>query len=212
MPLEPWIGQVMFAACSYAWKGTMKCNGSLVSTTSNFGRSLNSLAGKAYGGNGTSNVAVPDLRSATPVIGTSTAPIGTRVGLASGTGTKTLGLTSMIATEGVWPTTETVPSGSHIGEIFMVACDPANLNDMKLLVCDGRLLPIELYWNLFNVIGTRYGGDGVTYFALPDLRNKVPQQPKSGVTPGAQTGSGSVSTLAFTFVIVTEGVYPSRNS
>jgi len=39
--------------------------------------------------------------------------------------------------------------------------------------CDGQLLNISEYETLFNLIGTTYGGDGTTTFALPDLRDKV---------------------------------------
>ena len=40
--------------------------------------------------------------------------------------------------------------------------------------CDGRLLPINQYQALFSLIGTYYGGDGRTNFALPDLRGRSP--------------------------------------
>ncbi|MFC4305085.1 phage tail protein [Cohnella boryungensis] len=39
--------------------------------------------------------------------------------------------------------------------------------------CDGRLLPIHEHELLFNLIGTTYGGDGVTNFALPDMRGRT---------------------------------------
>ena len=40
--------------------------------------------------------------------------------------------------------------------------------------CNGALLPISDYDALFNLIGTTYGGDGQTTFALPDLQGRVP--------------------------------------
>jgi microcystin-dependent protein len=40
--------------------------------------------------------------------------------------------------------------------------------------CDGSLLPIAQYDALFALIGTTYGGDGQTTFAVPDLRGRVP--------------------------------------
>lgn len=40
--------------------------------------------------------------------------------------------------------------------------------------CGGQLLPINQYGELFSLIGTHYGGDGRTTFALPDLRGRVP--------------------------------------
>lgn len=40
--------------------------------------------------------------------------------------------------------------------------------------CDGRLLPISQNTALFSLIGTFYGGNGTTNFALPDLRGRIP--------------------------------------
>lgn len=40
--------------------------------------------------------------------------------------------------------------------------------------CDGQLLPISQNTALFSLLGTMYGGDGRTTFALPDLRGRVP--------------------------------------
>lgn len=42
------------------------------------------------------------------------------------------------------------------------------------LPCDGRLLPIAQHQALFSILGTIYGGDGRTTFALPDLRGRLP--------------------------------------
>lgn len=40
--------------------------------------------------------------------------------------------------------------------------------------CEGQLLPISSYSALFSLLGTTYGGDGRTTFALPDLRGRTP--------------------------------------
>jgi len=40
-------------------------------------------------------------------------------------------------------------------------------------ICDGKLLLIAAYPNLYKVIGTTYGGDGIRTFALPDLRGRA---------------------------------------
>jgi len=53
------------------------------------------------------------------------------------------------------------------------------------MFCQGQLLPISEYDALFNLIGTIYGGDGNTTFALPDLRGRVPAGIGSG--PGLPT-------------------------
>lgn len=47
-------------------------------------------------------------------------------------------------------------------------------------LCDGQLLIISEYPDLFGVIGTTYGGDGVTNFTLPDLRGRVPVHSGTG--------------------------------
>ncbi len=46
--------------------------------------------------------------------------------------------------------------------------------------CDGQLLSINANQALFSLLGTTYGGDGRTTFALPDLRGRVPMHPGNG--------------------------------
>lgn len=52
-------------------------------------------------------------------------------------------------------------------------------------LCDGSLLPIAENSPLFSLIGTTYGGDGITNFALPDLRGRV------GLSQGQGPGLGN---------------------
>ena len=59
----------------------------------------------------------------------------------------------------------------YVGEIRMFG---GNFAPVGWLFCDGSLLPIAQYDTLFNLIGTTYGGDGQTTFALPDLRGRMP--------------------------------------
>jgi microcystin-dependent protein len=42
------------------------------------------------------------------------------------------------------------------------------------MLCQGQILPISSYDTLFNLIGTTYGGDGQSTFALPDLQGRLP--------------------------------------
>jgi microcystin-dependent protein len=51
--------------------------------------------------------------------------------------------------------------------------------------CHGQLVPISAYDAVFALLGTTYGGDGVTTFALPDLRGRVPVH--AGTGPGLST-------------------------
>ena len=48
-------------------------------------------------------------------------------------------------------------------------------------VCDGSLLSISGNEGLFSLLGTRYGGDGITTFAIPDLRGRIPIHQGQGV-------------------------------
>jgi len=52
-------------------------------------------------------------------------------------------------------------------------------------LCNGQLLSIAEYSVVFDLIGTTYGGDGITTFALPDLRSRVPIH--QGAGSGLQT-------------------------
>jgi microcystin-dependent protein len=63
------------------------------------------------------------------------------------------------------------------------------------MFCEGQLLPISEFETLFNLIGTTYGGDGQTNFALPDLRGRLPIHQGAGFTP-AQIGGVESVTLA----------------
>ena len=51
--------------------------------------------------------------------------------------------------------------------------------------CDGQILPINQNQSLFSLLGTTYGGDGRTNFALPDLRGRTPLHFGTSATPGA---------------------------
>lgn len=67
-------------------------------------------------------------------------------------------------------------------------------NNSNLLLCDGSLLSNEDYPDLWNVIGTTYGGTGATSFALPDLRGKVAIG-QNGSHALASTGGAETHTL-----------------
>ncbi len=66
---------------------------------------------------------------------------------------------------------------SFIGEIRMFG---GNFAPRGWALCDGQLLPISQHSALFSILGTIYGGDGRTTFALPDLRGRVAVHPGHG--------------------------------
>ncbi|MBI5913869.1 MAG: phage tail protein [Bacteroidetes bacterium] len=71
-----------------------------------------------------------------------------------------------------------------LGEIKLFA---GNFAPRGWAFCDGQLLSISQNTALFSILGTTYGGDGRTTFALPDLRGRVPLHPGTG--PGLSTYS-----------------------
>ena len=79
----------------------------------------------------------------------------------------------------------------YVGEIRMFA---GNFAPAGWMFCEGQLLPISEYETLFNLIGTTYGGDGESTFALPDLRGRVPVHQGNGFVL-AETGGAETITL-----------------
>jgi microcystin-dependent protein len=79
----------------------------------------------------------------------------------------------------------------YVGEIRMFA---GNFAPAGWMFCEGQLLPISENETLFQLIGTTYGGDGETTFALPDLRGRLPLHQGSGFVL-AQTGGAEEITL-----------------
>ncbi len=82
-----------------------------------------------------------------------------------------------------------------LGEVRLFA---GNFAPRTWAYCDGQLLSISQNTALFSILGTTYGGDGRTTFALPDLRGRVPVGPRNGpglssVRLGQKTGTESVT-------------------
>ena len=79
----------------------------------------------------------------------------------------------------------------YVGEIRMFA---GNFAPAGWMFCEGQLLPISENETLFQLIGTTYGGDGESTFALPDLRGRIPIHQGNGFTL-AETGGAEEITL-----------------
>jgi len=78
-----------------------------------------------------------------------------------------------------------------IGEIRLF---PYNFAPAGWAACNGSLLSIQQYSNLFQVIGSVFGGDGRTTFALPDLRSNAP----------FSSGQG-------TYCMAVQGIFPTQS-
>lgn len=89
-------------------------------------------------------------------------------------------------------------SEPFIGEIRMFA---GNFAPRGWQFCQGQLLSIAQNSALFSILGTTYGGNGMTTFALPDLRGRVPLGPGQGLglsprTLGEQGGVETVTLIS----------------
>lgn len=84
-------------------------------------------------------------------------------------------------------------SSPYIGEIRMFG---GNFAPQGWAFCNGQLIPISENDALFNLIGTTYGGDGQTTFALPNLQSRVPLHVGPGFALGQSGGTESVTLTA----------------
>jgi microcystin-dependent protein len=76
-----------------------------------------------------------------------------------------------------------------IGTILLL---PYSFTPMGMMLCNGQILNIQSYTPLFSLIGTTYGGNGQTTFAIPNMLGQEPQ-------PGMN------------YYIVYDGIYPTRD-
>lgn len=74
----------------------------------------------------------------------------------------------------------------YLGEIRTTAF---NFAPRGWAMCNGQLLPIAQNAALFSLLGTMYGGNGSTNFALPDLRGRSPMHVAPGQWPGSAVGA-----------------------
>ena len=82
-------------------------------------------------------------------------------------------------------------SDPYIGEIKVVSF---NFPPRGWALCNGQLLPINQNQALFSILGTMYGGDGRTNFALPNLQGRMPLHQGAGYNVG-QAGGEAAHTL-----------------
>jgi microcystin-dependent protein len=201
------VGQIANFAGTFVPTGWAAANGQLLSIADN--QSLFEVIGTTYGGDGVTNFALPDLRGRIAIGADSANPIGSQKGAESVTVTQSelpgagqqplsddqpsLAITYLIATNGRFPATfndnSFDPFDQTLGQIAEFAGDFA---PSGWALADGQLLSIQANLPLFAVIGTIYGGDGKTTFALPDLDGRTTIG-AGGVFPaGDATGFNSI--------------------
>ena len=102
----------------------------------------------------------------------------------------------VIALNGIFPS-QNDATEPFVGEIYLMGC---NFAPLGFAFCNGQLLPISQNAALFNLVGTTYGGDGISTFALPDLRGRIPihQGSSSGTSTYVIGQMGGTETKTFT--------------
>ena len=220
-PGTPMLGQVYLSCLFFSDNGSrVYASGAL--TPINVNQALFSLLGTQYGGNGSTNFALPNLNGRTPINARADAgpffvgeTVGSELrtlttanlpshahsipgGFTSSVGSGAafdnrqpgLGLQFAIATSGTFPSASTLnDSTGYVGEIIMFA---GNFPPNGTLRCEGQLLPINQYTTLFSLIGTTFGGNGTTNFAIPDLRGRAIVGASDNWPVGEVRGSNSV--------------------
>ena len=237
--LEPFVGEIRMFAGIFAPHGWANCDGQQLASFEN--KSLFAAIGRSFGGDAT-NFSLPDLRARIPVhagqgSGLDRVKLGERGGrrklapakdVPESVSTRScLGIRYIIALRGIDPT-PSVDVTSLMGEICVLAGESVPRGWAS---CDGQLLSTKENQALFSLLGTTYGGDGRTTFALPDLRGRTPvhsgesQDLIPKVRLGQRHGGTSVAIakdsepgvstqpyLGVRYIISLHGVYPSRDS
>ena len=204
------LGAIRMVAGSYTPGATPAPAGQVLSAAAY--PNASAAFGSAFGGDGSTTFGVPDLRGRTPIgVGTrsggSTVALGDKVGSESrhdrsgrdavaygGDGSSLarrppgLGLTYLVRTSGRNASASYVAFDSlgvvvpYAGTVVPAGWTPA----------DGRLLSIAGNPDLFAVLGTTYGGDGATTFALPDHAVVRRSKPTATSTAAARSARSSV--------------------
>jgi microcystin-dependent protein len=208
------LGEVVRFAGSFAPAGFMNCDGQLLPIIGN--EELFDVIGTTYGGDGNSTFALPDLRGRNAVGATASEPVGTQTGGGDflltnaqlptnmGGGGQAfdnegpgLSLRYIIALQGIFPPQPgsggNAPDEPYYAEITLFAGDFA---PRGWAFCEGQLLPISQNQALFSLLGTTYGGNGQTTFALPDLRGRTAVGTGAGIPIGTVLGSDDAHVLS----------------
>lgn len=222
-------GEVIPFLSSFAPDGYLLAAGQLLSIAAY--PNLFATIGTTFGGDGVTTFALPDLTGRTIIgsgtnslgsfsfgeilgqdsttLAASNLPYPVGSSAAFTNYQPSVALHYLIALEGIYPS----PGGGSglddtnpmLGEIIAFAGDGAQLSQMLShggwAECQGQLLSINQNQALFSLVGTTYGGDGQTTFALPDLigRSVAGTGTNSGghqVTLGEQYGTSSTTLLA----------------
>ncbi len=155
------LGSLLLAPYDFVPLSFEKCAGQILPIESN--PALYTLLGDRFGGDGKTTFGFPDMRGHEPI----------------------KGLSYLIATAGIYPSRKALNEPNQygiaplLGQLLLVAYVPKYTPPAGWATCDGKLLKIDKEVALYSLLGTKFGGDGKTTFALPDLRG---HEPMKGIT------------------------------
>lgn len=155
------LGSLLLTPYDFVPRYFEKCVGQILPIASN--PALFTLLGSRFGGDGNKTFGLPDMRGHEPI----------------------KGLSYLIATAGIYPSRKAVEAPNQygiaplLGQLLLVAYLPKYTPPAGWATCDGQLQKIDREVALYTLLGTKFGGDGKTTFALPDLRG---HEPMKGIT------------------------------
>lgn len=192
---DGYMGEIRLFAFDFVPRGWLRCDGQLLSVQQY--TALLSLLTNRYGGDYRTTFGLPNLESPLRYIssdGSQSRPLGT-YGISfvgdypSRATTNDVGGSQFFGVRS--------DTNSYMGEIKLF---PYGFIPRGWMKCDGQLLAISEHEALASLLGTNYGGDGIT-FALPNLETPL----KSPAIEGREQKA-----LGF-YCICVRGLYPSRN-
>ncbi len=155
------LGSLLLSPYDFVPRYFEKSAGQILPIASN--PALFTLLYDRFGGDGRKTFGLPDMRGHEPI----------------------KGLSYLIATAGIYPDRKAVNVPNYygipplLGQLLLVAYLSKYTPPPGWATCDGQLLKIDHHVALYTLLGTKFGGDGTTTFALPDLRG---HEPMKGIT------------------------------
>jgi len=174
---EPYIGQISLFPYGYEPVNWVECKGQIFSINQN--SALFSLLGTNFGGNGTT-FQLPNLENASPIPGAK----------------------YYIAFSGLYPQRDGSPYdiGGWNDIIGAINIFPYNFVPPGWALCNGQDLSMNNSTELYSLIQTNYGGDGIDKYKVPDLKNTITKKyEKNGINP-------------LNYYICVSGMYPDKSS
>ncbi len=200
------VGQIAWFAGNLVPAGWARADGQLLSIQQN--QVLFSVLGTTYGGNGVSTFALPDLEGRVAIGADAANPLGSEKGAETFTVNRSelpgpsqkpldndqpsLAVNYIIALFGIFPTSDSDPFNANTPVIGQISAFAGNFAPPGWALADGQLLSIQQNQVLFSLLGTTYGGNGFSNFALPDLDGRTIIGAGGDFSPGETLGADNI--------------------